>query len=195
MVESTTQHYGWTKPEVTKSASTWGGFINDDLDAIDALVFANQQGIVPIGAIQMFGGAAAPANWLLCNGASLVRVAPYDKLFAIIGTAFGSVDGSHFTLPNLTQKFPIGVGPNALGTTGGNFSVTLAIGNMPSHTHTATQAAHTHTASQPAHTHADAGHAHSITDQAHSHAVSGQVLDSRRGRQRRGWIGLGVPPC
>ena len=42
MVEQTTQHYNWTKPEITKSASTWGGFLNADLDAIDAQVFTNQ---------------------------------------------------------------------------------------------------------------------------------------------------------
>ena len=137
MVESLTAHYSWTKPEVTKSASTWGGFLNNDLDSIDALVFANQQGIVPIGGIQMFGGVAAPANWLFCDGTSYVRIAPYDQLFAVLGTKFGAADASHFSVPNLAQKFPLGAGPSAnpVGTVGGNFNNTITVGQLPAHSH------------------------------------------------------------
>ena len=49
MVESATKNYGWIKPEVQHSPSTWGGFINNNFDAIDALVFANQQAAAPVG--------------------------------------------------------------------------------------------------------------------------------------------------
>ena len=37
--ETTTGHYGWIKPAVGGSATTWGGTLNDDLDAIDAKLF------------------------------------------------------------------------------------------------------------------------------------------------------------
>lgn len=53
-----------------------------------------------IGAIQL--AVAAPAsNWLACNGAAVSR-AGYAALFALVGTTFGSGDGSTtFNLPNI----------------------------------------------------------------------------------------------
>jgi microcystin-dependent protein len=169
LVESTTQHYGWTKPEITKSSSTWGGFLNADLDSIDALVFANQQGLTPIGSITMFGGATAPANWLFCQGQSLSTTGTYAALFAVFGYAFGG-SGANFNLPNLQGKFPLGVtGAAAPGAAGGASTVALATANLPAHTHTVTQVAHSHSASQPAHVHPDPGHAHTISDPQHSH--------------------------
>lgn len=42
-------------------------------------------------------------------------------------------------------------GSYALGATGGASTVQLAVANLPSHTHSASQSAHTHT--QPTHTH------------------------------------------
>ena len=172
MVESTTQHYGWTKPEVTKSSSTWGGFLNSDLDSIDALVFANQQGIVPIGAMSMFGGATAPANWLLCQGQSLATTGVYAALFAVLGYAFGG-SGPNFNLPNLANVFPMGAG--TLAATGGAATVTLDATMIPNHTHTATQPTHTHAASQPAHNHSDQGHTHSASQDPHSHTYTQPV--------------------
>ena len=43
---------------------------------------------------------SAPTGWLACNGASLLR-ASYPALFTAIGTTFGAVDGTHFTLPTI----------------------------------------------------------------------------------------------
>ena len=64
---------------------------------------------MPSGSIQMFGGATAPTNWLLCDGASLLR-ASYTTLFGIIGTTFGSADGTHFNVPDFRGVFPKGAG-------------------------------------------------------------------------------------
>ena len=36
--KSTTTNYGWVKPTVGASVDAWGGYINADLDGIDATV-------------------------------------------------------------------------------------------------------------------------------------------------------------
>jgi microcystin-dependent protein len=78
-----------------------------------------------------YAGANAPAGWLLCDGASYLR-ASYANLFAIIGTIYGSVDGTHFNVPDMRGRVPAGLAgasgrltgasittPNALGGYGG----------------------------------------------------------------------------
>ena len=176
MVETTTQHYGWVKPEIAHSPSTWGGFLNNDLDSIDALVFANQQGLVPIGGIQMFGGSTAPTNWLLCDGAAYSTTAPYDKLYAVLSTKFGSVDASHFNVPDLRSRMPMGAG--TLGATGGEATHVLTGSELAAHAHPITDVVHGHSVNQWAHSHAIAtgSHSHAITTGAHAH--SGVLVSS-----------------
>ena len=153
MAETLTANYSWTKPDPGGSANTWGSTLNGDLDAIDAQVFKNQQAGVPVGSVTMFAVATPPTNWLNCDGSSL-STTTYATLFAIIGYAFGG-SGTSFNLPNLQGVFPLGAGPsNALASTGGASSATLATANLPPHAHSITDVSHTHVASQPAHTHA-----------------------------------------
>jgi len=54
---------------------------------------------LPTGAILPYCAAAAPTGFVLCDGASLLR-ASYAALFAVIGTTYGSVDGTHFNVPD-----------------------------------------------------------------------------------------------
>jgi microcystin-dependent protein len=70
----------------------------DYVDSINAVI---------TGSIQMWPTTTSPTGYLLCNGASVSRTT-YANLFAVIGTTFGSVDGSSFSLPNYTLRFPAG---------------------------------------------------------------------------------------
>jgi microcystin-dependent protein len=99
----------------------------------------------PLGAVVSFAGSTAPAGWHLCDGSAISRTT-YAGAFAVLGTAYGSGDGSTtFNLPNLAGKVILGAsGSHALGTTGGAETVTLATNQIPSHSHNAS-GAHSHT--------------------------------------------------
>jgi len=94
-------------------------------DATDGIfILAGSGAGVPVGSIMPYGGASAPIGWLLCQGQAVNRTT-YSSLFAILGTAYGSGDGSTtFNLPNLQQRFPLGKASSgtgsALGGAGGN---------------------------------------------------------------------------
>lgn len=61
--------------------------------------------ITPTGSVLAFAGSTSPVGWLLCDGSAVSRT-DYAALFAVIGTTYGSGNGSTtFNLPNLTDKF------------------------------------------------------------------------------------------
>jgi microcystin-dependent protein len=98
--------------QVMNPAARAGGTVSVWIDKIEVLPEINPSGLAasvrdPIGKITMFGGAAAPLTWLLCDGASYLRT-DYPALFAVIGTTFGAADGTHFNVPNLKSRFPVG---------------------------------------------------------------------------------------
>lgn len=79
-----------------------------------------------------------PPGTLLCDGSSLEREA-YPELFAVLGERFGSLDESHFNLPNLVGRCLIGAGANYdLGALGGEAEHTLSVEELPTHNHQAT---------------------------------------------------------
>jgi len=101
-----------------------------------------------IGEIVTFAGATLPdPNWLFCDGASLLR-ADYPDLFAVIGTTYGSVDGTHFNLPDMRGRAGIGVGTGsglstrALGDSIGEENHQLTVSELAAHSHT--DSGHTH---------------------------------------------------
>ena len=118
-------------PTTTKWNKLWS---NDaDFDARLALI------AIP-GLITPYGGSSAPSGWLIADGSAVSRTT-YAALFAIIGTVFGSGDGSTtFNLPNLKGRVPVGKDSgqtefDVVGETGGAKTHTLTTTEMPAHTH------------------------------------------------------------
>ena len=106
------------------------------------------------GVIVPFGGGILPDGWLPCDGSSYAR-ADYPQLFAAIGTVWGSVDSSHFNVPDLRGRVLLGQGVSAegttfnLGTTGGEETHQLTVAELASHTHSTGNSLLTATATPP----------------------------------------------
>lgn len=78
--------------------------------------YADLSDLVPTGVVLPFGGSTIPNGWLLANGAAASR-SGRARLFSVYGTTFGAGDGSTtFNLPDLRDRYIIGVNTNALGT-------------------------------------------------------------------------------
>lgn len=167
------QDFNTWKDNSEDSFEEWFAEIKNQLNS--DVAGALQKQIVqnsPIGEIKMYAGQTEPEGWLFCKGQALSR-SEYSNLFEVIGTVFGTGDGSTtFNLPNLQKRFPVGVGNGyGLGKTGGEETHTLTTEEMPEHTHN--QKAHGHTGTGSAseagnHTHT----ASSASAGAHTHALT-----------------------
>lgn len=178
MVDTVTLKYNLVKPEISGSPTTWGNKWNANADIIDGAMDQNKQAGVPVGSVVMFVGTVLPTNWLACDGSSL-STATYAALFAIISYTYGG-SGTSFNVPNFAGRMPLATTLNAQG---GEATHTLALSEIPAHSHPAYQDAHvhaawqdvhTHSATQPAHNHGDTGHSHgaSASQDGHTHTIA-----------------------
>jgi len=112
---------------------------------------ANLTGIegIPTATIVPWSDSSVPSGFLECNGAAVSR-STYADLFAIVGTTYGSGDGSTtFNVPDLQDNVAVGKsGTKNLASTGGANTVT-ATGNVGGSTanaslSTAQLASHSH---------------------------------------------------
>lgn len=119
------------------------------------LAAAVQELLVPTGTVNPYAGTSEPTGWLFCYGQAVSRTT-YAALFAILGTTYGSGDGSTtFNLPDLRGRVIAGqddmggtsanrltnqtggLDGDTLGATGGSETHTLTIAQMPLHGHPA----------------------------------------------------------
>jgi hypothetical protein len=81
------------------------GRYNTDLNAQEWYNGDDWTQLIPAGVVRAFATSTAPDGWLKCNGASISRTT-YSKLFGVIGTTWGSGDGSTtFDIPDLRGEF------------------------------------------------------------------------------------------
>ncbi len=84
--------------------------LNDQIASLKKTLLANINQGFKIGDIKASVKNANHDNWFLCNGQAISRVT-YADLFALIGTKFGTGDGtSTFNLPDYRGKFLRGLG-------------------------------------------------------------------------------------
>lgn len=91
-----------------------------------------------IGEICLLSFNFAPKGFALAQG-QLLPINQNQALFSLLGTTYGGNGQTTFALPNLSGRAIVSTGSNyTLGQTGGSDSVTLAITQIPSHSHLAT---------------------------------------------------------
>jgi len=93
-----------------------------------------------IAEVRAFPYTFAPRFWSYCHG-SLVPIAQFQTVFAVIGTLYGSDGRVSMGLPDLGQRTPLhfGQGPGlndyTLAEKWGFNSISLTVDQMPSHDH------------------------------------------------------------
>lgn len=87
-----------------------GGYAGTEEEFGEILANAGSTGGNPPGTILWYAATTPPDGYLVCDG-SLISRTNYAALFAVIGTTFGTGDGStSFALPNLQAAFIRGSG-------------------------------------------------------------------------------------
>lgn len=106
-----------------------------------------------LGELRCFGFSFPPNGWAKCDGATL-PISQHTALFSLFGTMYGGNGETVFDLPELRGRVPVhnGAGPGlpnfAQGSSGGAVQTTLALSNIPAHSHSANLRASTANSNQ-----------------------------------------------
>ena len=123
----------------------------------------------PVGAVMMWVTDTKPTGWELCQGQELPITGTYNALAVVLGTTYGNltngsggVGTTHFRLPDLRGRAPIGAGTGRNVADNANLAVARTLGNKVSDAQTVTltgpqsgiaQHSHPNTLSDPGHNH------------------------------------------
>lgn len=119
---------------------------------------------VPIGAQMSFSGNTLPPGWLFCDGSAVSR-STYSNLFTVIGTQYGTGDGSTtFNLPDKRGRMSLGAdnmngSPASRVTFAGSGVNADVVGSgggdqlLQVHAHATSDPGHTHALTDPGHFH------------------------------------------
>jgi MYXO-CTERM domain-containing protein len=96
-----------------------------------------------LGQIVEYAGTFAPEGWAIANG-QVLAISDNERLFNLIGTAYGGDGVETFALPDLRGRTMVGTGWSfdswqnlRVGDQMGSDSITLSLANLPPHLHAA----------------------------------------------------------
>lgn len=178
--DRTVQRYSSVSDRTSKHSSPDAGDLAFMTDSGELQVYFSGawQSLMPTAVVLPYAGTSAPTGFLMCNGAAVSRTT-YARLFNVIGTTFGAGDSSTtFNVPDLRQKYPMGVAAsgtgNALGDTFGSINHTHGAGSFAvSGTTSSTAVPHTHSLGGA--TDSDGAHSHTFSDSFTTGGPSGDI--------------------
>jgi microcystin-dependent protein len=146
------------------------------------MILASEPGEVDmdpfLGEIRLVAFSFAPQGWALCEG-QLLPINQNTALFSLLGTMYGGDGRTTFALPDLRGRVPLGAGTGASGTayavgeSGGEEAVSLAVGQLPSHGHSVAAAGGAATKSNPSQSFPAGAKAYGTT---HNVKMSGSMI-------------------
>ena len=154
-----------------------------------ALSFTTVQG-VPSGSVFCMAVATVPSGYLECNGAAVSR-STYSVLFAVIGTAYGTGNGSStFNLPDLRGEFVRGF-DNGRGVDSGRSIASSQSSQFGQHNHNVS-ASSSSSVTDPGHRHLPENYSENSTQSnGHTIAVNDRVIGNYGGGSGNGLGPLG----
>lgn len=135
----------------------------------------------PAGIIKQFAGTSAPRGHLMCDGASYAKAdSTYSALYAVIGGTYGET-ATHFNVPDLRGRFPLGKSTSGTGSTLGGTGGTLDHSHiLPAHHHAMGAGADLNITESGSHTTTiDISHGHSAS--ATSNAANVSIANNTTG--------------
>ena len=136
----------WINNVTRLNKTTMDRFQNNIKEAIDDVENLVINDGMPIGSGCDYYGTTAPENYMFADGSAISRTT-YAELFSIIGTTYGSGDGSTtFNLPDKRERVSVmykenstngttGATLGTLGAKGGEFKHTQTISEIATHSH------------------------------------------------------------